>query len=77
MKVSITSNITEIINVKLKNVKLKIYVLLRLRVQNRRKNRISHLISELLHTLDSFLRDRLFDVTECRTVAYPGDFQTP
>ena len=54
-----------------------VYVLLRLRVQNRRKNGISRLISKLLRTLDSFLRDRLFDVTECRTVAYPGDFRTP
>ena len=37
-----------------------------------RQNGISHLISKLLHTLDSSLRDRLFDVTEWRTVAYPG-----
>ena len=37
-----------------------------------RQNGISHLISELLHTLDSSLRDRHFDVTEWRTVAYPG-----
>ena len=58
-------------------VRVITYVLLRLRVQNRRKNGISRLISELLHTLDSFLRDCLFDVTECRTVAYPGDLRTP
>ena len=31
-----------------------------------RQNGISRLISELLHTLDSSLRDRLFDVTEWR-----------
>ena len=41
------------------------------------ENGISRLISELLHTLDSSLRDRLFDVTEWRTVAYPGDFWIP
>ena len=41
------------------------------------KNGISRLISELLRTLDSSLRDRLFDVTEWRAVAYPGDFRTP
>ena len=33
-----------------------------------RQNDFSRLISELLHTLDSSLRDRLFDVTEWRTV---------
>ena len=31
-----------------------------------RQNGISRLISELLRTLDSSLRDRLFDVTEWR-----------
>ena len=41
------------------------------------KNGISCLISELLRTLDSSSRDRLFDVTEWRTVAYPGDFRIP
>ena len=41
------------------------------------KNGISRLISKLLCTLDSSLRDRLSDVTEWRTVAYPGDFRPP
>ena len=35
-------------------------VSLRLRVQNRRKKWNSRLISELLHTLNSSLRDHLF-----------------
>ena len=38
----------------------EIYVSLRFRVQNEGQNGISHLISKLLRTLDSSLRDRLF-----------------